>query len=286
MLSLTELASQTQTHVAELSAKTSRLSDTLTQLTDDIVRSGSRLAYEVEVLRGEAYSLSEALTDGLHEDIEKIGPRGSITNTEAGEDSSPKQSSLLSAPGDGALVGNATGATDPSAISSLRTLHHVRENLQSVIAIFDAALHWPLPPSSLSISSSLISVSAPQENQSLEEKGQEAAKKFKDEISTLLAKGGTEGVLAAEKRIEELRELVGVWKGTAEEKARGKFVEALAKAVAERRKGEESRGGLVGKSAPARSRRASDEVETNGQISNAGGGPAFLKRLREEIYIE
>jgi hypothetical protein len=61
-VSLTELSTQTQTLLSHLSAHTTRLTNTLTQLTDEILRSGSRLAYEVEVLRGETLGLSEALT--------------------------------------------------------------------------------------------------------------------------------------------------------------------------------------------------------------------------------
>lgn len=178
-----------------------------------------------------------------------------------------------------------TQGPDPEALTSLRTLHQVRGSLQRIIAIFDAALSWPLPPSTLSISSSLISVSSPSTGlrPSQEAAGQEAAARLKSEIGDLLAKGPEEGVLAAEKRVDELRELVGVWKGTVEEKARGKFVDGLARTVAERRKEVEGKGGLVG------SGRAEGEVERNGKNAPADGGRGFLKnlqRLREEIYLD
>ena len=75
-LSLSELTAQTQSHITQLSAQTSRLSETLTQLTDDILRSGSRLAYEVEVLRGEALSLQDALNETLQHDIKQLLPNG------------------------------------------------------------------------------------------------------------------------------------------------------------------------------------------------------------------
>ena len=81
-------------------------------------------------------------------------------------------------------------------------------------------------------------------------------------------------MLAAEKRVEELRELMGVWKGTAEEKARGRVIDGLAKVVADRRREVEARGGLVGKG--------------KGEVDNSSGEAkkGFLGRLREEIYLE
>ena len=81
-------------------------------------------------------------------------------------------------------------------------------------------------------------------------------------------------MLAAEMRVEELRELMGVWKGTAEEKARGRVVDGLAKVVAERRKEVEAKGGLVSK--------GKGEVGIRAGESKKG----FLGRLREEIYLE
>lgn len=68
-LNLSELSSQTQNLLSQLNAQTSRLTAILTQLTDDILRSGARLAYEVDLLRGEAIGLSEALNEGLQDDI-------------------------------------------------------------------------------------------------------------------------------------------------------------------------------------------------------------------------
>lgn len=67
---------------------------------------------------------------------------------------------------------------------------------------------------------------------------------------------------------------MGVWKGTAEEKARGRVVEGLAMVVAEKRKEVEARGGFVGK--------GKGEVEKSAGESRKG----FLGRLREEIYLE
>ena len=264
----------------------SRLSDTLTHLTDDILRNGTRLAYEVEVLRGEAISLSEAVTGELNEDIAELVPKGFRATTAANSGSAIESLLPTLATDERATMHPFHDTPEPSALRSLRTLHHVRANLQAVIAVFDDALNWPLPPSALTLSSSLISVSAPQENRGWEEKGQEAAKRFRDEMSALLAQGGIEGVLIAEERVQALRDLVGVWKGTAEEKAREKFVEALARAVVERRKEEETKGGMIGKSGPVTSAKPSEEMERYGQGNSTVGGSGFLRRLREEIYIE
>ncbi|MCJ1384500.1 hypothetical protein MMC17_007617 [Xylographa soralifera] len=286
-VSLSELATQTQSHVAQLSAQTSRLTTTLTALTDDIIRSGSRLAYEVEVLRGEAISLSEALTETLKPDIEKFVPGGLTIQPRAGLTSSVPaspnatrhpQQAIEETPEEG-------NSTDPESLTSLRTLHHVRLSLQRIISTFDAALSWPLPPSTLSISSSLISVTSPSNDShpSLEAAGQEALSRLKNEINDLLALGPEEGVLAAEKRVEELRDLVGVWKGTVEEKPRMKFVDGLARTVAERRREVEAKGGLMARE------RASSEAGLEGSKATGEGGKGFLRnlqRLREEIYLD
>ncbi|KAI9810802.1 MAG: hypothetical protein M1832_001104 [Thelocarpon impressellum] len=219
-LTLPELSTQTQTVLSQLSAHTSRLSGTLTQLTDEILRSGSRLAYEVEVLRGETLGLSEALTEGLSEDVALFVPDG-----------------LTVAAGDKQHEG---GAADlPPYVTQLRTLSLVKDRLDTVIQIFGDAMEWTIPPSEVSITSSFISVSAPEpgsESHSREEKGHEVAKRLRDQVKELLASGadGDDGLEAAVARVEELRELAKVWKGTAEEKSRVKFVESLIRLVEER----------------------------------------------------
>ena len=237
------------------------------------------MAYEVEVLRGEAISLSEILTDGLHDDIAKFVPNGLSKEPETGEGQS-KAAELNGSTDDG----RSTSDPEPPSITRLRTLHHVRAQLQSVMTTFDLALSWPLPPSA--ISSSLISVSAPPaSNEDLEAKGQAVAARLREEVQSLLDLGGVEGILAAEKRVEELRELAGIWRGTAEEKARGKFVEGLAKMVTDSRREEEGKGNVVRREPDETAVREEKKVDARA----TGGGPGFLKnlqRLRNEIYLE
>ncbi|EDN05835.1 predicted protein [Histoplasma mississippiense (nom. inval.)] len=272
-VSLAALSAQTQSLVSQLSAQNVRLSNTLTQLTDEILRGGGRLAYEVEVLRGEVVGLTDALGEGLVDDIGRFVPGGKIldihapaetdTGAEAGTETQAK-------PGD--LADNATksqsqfqtrteddqkqpqpqpAVDEPVYLTQLRTLTNVRARLEQVIHTFGEAMEWPLAPSEISVASSFISVSAPEpgagDQHSREEKGKEVARKLREEIMELLNKDnatGTttdqdidiDGVEAASRRVEALRELAGVWKGTAEEKARMKFVDGLAKMVEERRK--------------------------------------------------
>ena len=238
------------------------------------------MAYEVEVLRGEAISLSELLTDGLHDDVAKFVPRGLLAQLrkEDGESGVTELNGSANED-DGTLP-----EQEPPSIAQLRTLHHVRAQLQSVMTIFDLALSWPLPPSSLS--SSLISLSAPpSSNDDLEAKGQAASARLRGEIQGLLDLGGVEGISAAEKRVEELRELAGTWKGTAEEKARGKFVEGLVKVVADRRREEEGKGTVARRELDDKADREEKKVDPRAP----GGGPGFLRnlqRLRNEIYLE
>lgn len=240
---LAELSTQTQTLLSQLSAHTTRLTNTLTQLTDEIIRSGSRLAYEVEVLRGETLGLSESLTEGLHEDISKFVPGGIDSNpgrksSGAGGTARRKSSTSLDtkAPTNTA---QATANGDPPYIQQLRTLTLVRGRLDTVIKTFGDAMSWTFPPSEVSVSSGFLSVSAAEpgsEAQSIEEKGQQVSKKLRDEIADILIRSDdpVDCIEAAAKRVEELKELSTVWKGTAEEKARIRFVESLAKMVEDR----------------------------------------------------
>lgn len=304
-LSLSELATQTQTHISQLSAQTSRLSDTLTQLTDDILRSGSRLAYEVEVLRGEAISLTEALTEGLREDITKFVPEG-LTIPSNKEQKAEDIPSAHDAHDHLDNAATSTPESEPPPISRLRTLTLVRQRLDAVIHTFDLAMSWPIPPSvtttTLSLPSSLISVSAPDPATSpnQEEKGQEIARKLREEISNLLHSDPSGiGIENARLRVEELRDLATVWKGTAEERARVRFVDGLAKMVDEedtrrQQHQESSRNTGNARSALAASQsragRATTEIERSasraGGDGGGGSGSSFLRRLRDEIYLD
>ncbi|KAI8634449.1 hypothetical protein F5Y19DRAFT_211607 [Xylariaceae sp. FL1651] len=255
---LAELSAQAQAQLSQLNAHTTRLTNTLTQLTDDILRSGSRLAYEVELLRGETLSLSEALTDGLHNDIVKFVPEGlqqhAIEGTKGANatiqptTASQRRASMVSTvppvtsteeSASPAVDGIARNTTDPAFISQLQTLTLVRSRLDTVVKTFGDAMEFVFPPSELSVSSSFLSVSAPEpgpEDRSTEEKGQKVLRQLREEISVLLTKGSdpVEGIEKAARRIEELKELTTIWKGTAEEKGRTKFIDSLAKMVEDR----------------------------------------------------
>lgn len=127
---------------------------------------------------------------------------------------------------------------DPPYIVQLRTLTLVRTRLDEVIKTFGDAMEWTFPPSEVSVSSSFLSVSAPEpgsEQHSTEEKGQQVSNKLRQEIADLLiGEDPIEAIEAAAKRVEELKQLAVVWKGTAEDRARTKFVESLAKLVEDR----------------------------------------------------
>ncbi|KAI1846570.1 hypothetical protein JX265_010689 [Neoarthrinium moseri] len=240
---LTELSSQAQALLSQLNAQTTRLTNTLTQLTDDILRSGSRLAYEVELLRGETLSLSESLSDGLQEDVVKFVPGGIREDRElkingAGEGTQRRVSGAAVSADAGT---NGDPVDDPEYITQLRTLTLVRARLDSVIKTFGDAMEFVFPPSELSVSSSFLSVSAPDaggREHSTEEKGQQVLRQLKDEISDLVFKSQdpVEGIEKAALKVEELKVLTQVWKGTAEEKGRTKFIDGLAKIVEDRHK--------------------------------------------------
>ena len=86
-------------------------------------------------------------------------------------------------------------------------------------------------------------------------------------------------VAGARARVRELRDVCEVWTGTSEERARGKWVDALEGIVEE----SEGRGkGSVRPGTVKRDASAIRGVETSGSIA----GPGFLRRLRDEIYME
>lgn len=269
---LAELSTEAQTLLTSLNAHTTRLSGTLTQLTEDVLRSGSRLAYEVELLRGETLGLAETLMgEGpLRADLERFVPAATIgsgstsvrraslvstgvppTPAAVGDDS--PAAALTPGTANEGITGSAEEQEDePPFIAQLRTLTLVRSRLDAVIKTFGDAMEFVFPPSEISVSSGFLSVSAPdipnsaaKEQISTEEKGQQVLKKLREEISSLLKKGGSssgggnydekiKGVEEATKRVEEIKVLSVVWKGTAEEKGRQRFVESLARMVEDR----------------------------------------------------
>ncbi|KAJ9132653.1 Laminin subunit beta-4 [Pleurostoma richardsiae] len=302
---LAELSAEAQTLLTQLNAHTTRLTNTLTQLTDDILRSGSRLAYEVELLRGEALGLEETLTDGLREDVEKFVPgglggsgakpaAGAASTDGSGQEARQRRASLVSAPSEekaesaepsaAAAAAEAAAPNEPPYITHLRTLTLVRSRLESVIKTFGDAMEFVLPPSEVSVSSSFLSVSAPDpgaEADSTEEKGQQVLQRLRDEVADLLAGGGgggekdgegapaadpVKGIEDAARRIEELKELARVWKGTAEEKGRARFIESLAKMVEDRHRE------LLREM--EQDRRRGGEDPGSGSRRDGGGGPA------------
>lgn len=285
---LTELSAQVQSLLSQISAQNIRLSSTLSQLTDEILRSGGRLAYEVEVLRGETIGLSETLTEVLRDDITKFVPEPSPEHdrkTEQAEDAPANEDGETSAMDEKMMSG---ASTDPEYITNLRTLNQVRSRLEEVVQTFGDAMAWPLPPSEISFSSSFISVSGPDlgpDGQDREEKGQELMKKLRTEVTELLNSegGGQAGLDAANRRVEALRKLATVWNTSAEEKARNRFVDSLAKIVDDRRRSLDQAADQ-NQRAPSRSRPEARRDSDSG--APAGGLFRNLQRLREEIYLE
>ena len=271
---LPELSSQLQTLLSQLNAQTSRLSNTLTQLTDEIIRSGGRLAYDVEVLRGETTGLTDSWEGGLRRDIEVFAPAKAEKDGVEGQEEAAGEEEKV--PSSGA---------QPEYLARLQTLSSVRERLDQVIKTFGDAMAWPLAPSELSMASSIISVSAPgneDDNRSREEKGKEYIEKLRTEINDLLNSGET---AAAEHRVEQMRKLAEVWKGTAEEKARMRVVEGLQKMVEDRQKMlQPGKGGQAG-------RRPTPSPSRGGDLryGDREGGYGFLQNLKKlggDVYLE
>ncbi|KAJ5735289.1 uncharacterized protein N7483_000414 [Penicillium malachiteum] len=293
---LTELSAQVQSLLSQISAQNVRLSSTLSQLSDEILRSGGRLAYEVEVLRGETIGLSETLTEVLRDDITKFIPDSNTTLPSTAEKTATEAATedTTSTKEDEVEVTEPVqkkdAIADPEYITNLRTLNQVRSRLEDVVQTFGDAMEWPLPPSEISFSSSFISVSGPDitvDGSDQEEKGQEVMKKLRTEILELLdsAGSGRAGLDAATRRVETLRTLATVWKGSAEEKARQRFVDNLGRLVDERRRNLDHHKAMAEQS--QRGSKSRSEPRRDGDSGVAGGGLfRNLQRLKEEIYLE
>jgi hypothetical protein len=257
-----------------------RSSSDLTTLTDEIIRSGNRLAYEVEVLRGDVNGFHELLTETLRDDIAHF-----VTKEVVSLDGDVPE-----------VVENGISATrstdEPEFMTRLRLLGKVKSRLESVITVFGEAMKWPVPPSEVS-GASLIAITAPElgvQSSEEDDKAHEALKQIRNEISDLMnSDGGSyNGLEKASTRIEQYRQLTTLWKGTAEEKARTKFVESLAKMVEERRKALDARGARNARSgSPATSSSAMGRPKGG----NEGGGAAAglfrnLQRLKDDLYLD
>jgi hypothetical protein len=290
--SIADLSSQTQDVLSQLNAQTTRLSAILTQLTDDILRSGARLAYEVEVLRGETIGLTETLTDGLKDDVAKFLPGGITLKTVQPDEEIKSPAVAANTVEDGEQspqFQEELDDTTPEYISDLRTLTTVRTRLETVIKVFGEAMHWIIPPSEISITSSLISVSGPEpgtDNASREEKGKEFAASLRSEIADLITGDPDTGVEKAETRIQALRDLAQVWKGTAEEKARTKFVDGLIKLAEDKQREIEREKERNKQQRPSRSGSVQKPQPPAVQQQRSGGFLENLQRIRGFVEQE
>ncbi|EPE06279.1 hypothetical protein F503_02407 [Ophiostoma piceae UAMH 11346] len=244
-------AAQAQATLSQLGAHTSRLTTVLTQLTDDILRSGSRLAYEVELLRGETISLAELVQQqaAAFPDASAAGPagegeKGGGEEVDGGEKDKQDKKEV--------------DQSEPASLAQLRMLAQVRASLDAVIRTFGDAMEFVMPPSAMSVTASFLSVSGPDQDSrrrsssndadagensninSMEDKGQQVLKTKRDEIARLLDAATIEqddaNMKAAVERIGALQTLCQVWTGTAEEKARFKFVDSLQRLVDDRQR--------------------------------------------------
>lgn len=270
-------STEVQSLLSKVNAHNIRSSSELTSLTDEILRSGNRLAYEVEILRGDVNNFYETLTDTLKEDINQF-----VQDEVVSLSVDPPN-------GNKATEEPPNKSQDPAFITQLRTLSQVKARLEAVVSIFGEAMKWPVPPSDLSMANSLISVSAPELGmQSTEEddKAREVIRVIKAEIQDLLDSdgGGQAGLEAAAKRVEQYRQLATIWKGTIEEKARIRFVDSLSKLLDDRRRALETRGmAHRSKNTDPTHRSASAQ----GRLPKTEGGLfRNLARLKDDLYLE
>ena len=301
-----EISSQIQVLLSKLSSQNIRYANVLTQLTDEILRSGSRLTYEVEILRGDANGLYDALTNTLQEDVNHFCLANSTQHAVKPTSNGQEETFTINGLPDIEKLqdGIDESGPEPIFISQLRMLGQARNRLEEVTALFGKAMEWPLTPSEPSIASSLISVSAPEpgpDGHTQEGKAREMAGKLRQEVLALLERdGGRYSALeAASQRVESLRQLAGLWKGTVEEKPRNKFVDGLAKLIDDRRKvlddqaaAQQQRTDSMGQRSssmperPALGQTCAERNVTEGSVNPGGGLFRNLQRLRDEIYLD
>lgn len=265
-----------------------RSSSELTSLTDEIIRSGNRLAYEVEVLRGDVNGLHELLSESLRQDIKLfVGDQLSNGAVEPSSDEADADAEKADETREAKVVNY-----DPDFIIQLRMLGKVKARLEAVITIFGEGMKWPIPPSD--ISSSLISVSAPElgiQYTEEDDKAREVLRSIRAEITDLLnsTPDGFSGLEAASRRAEEYRLLAQLWKGTSEEKVRNKFVDGLLKIVEDRRKVLEAQRTSRDTRSDG-SQRSSSATGRLSKVSNEVGAAAGLfrnlQRLKDDLYLE
>ncbi|KAL8664300.1 MAG: hypothetical protein Q9202_003114 [Teloschistes flavicans] len=311
--SLAAITQDTNSQLSRLSALTTTLSTLLTALTDEILRaSSSRLGYEVESLQSGAEELLAALEGSLGSAVSVFGgllpflppplsdgggggdddtttpapllPQSSSTFENAEKEGSGK----MGEEGEEGEVAKREG--EDGDLHNLRTLLHTRTALQRLKTLFSLAMAWEMPPSLLLSSSpnSHTQTHTPA-TANAEARGWRCLDGLRAEIGGMLDGGGGGRARA---RIQELRECVGVWRGTSEEKGRARWVEDLGTWVEEEVR---RRGGLgdsfdVGGGGKGAGGGGKGGEETGGTVgpppTRTGSGAGFLRRLREEIYME
>lgn len=273
---LQSTSTEITSRVSKLNAYNARVSTELTTLTEEILRSGNKLAYEVEVLRSDANSLFDLLSETLQEDIQQFVRQDAASKGSG----SAKDVAAMSF----------EAKNDPDFMQQLRLLGHVKARLEEVIRVFGDALKWPIPPSDVLVASSLISVSAPElgvASTAEDDKARATIRQFREELSDMLHTegGGIAGLEAANKKLGEWQDLALVWKGTSEEKARNRVVDGFAKIVDDRRRQLESQG---------RTKRPQQDAARNSGQPSRSGTPSLptgglfggLRKLRDEIYLD
>lgn len=271
---------QLQTASTEVNAQLSkynayniRTSAELTTLTDEILRGSNRLAYEVEVLRSDVNSLYDLLSDTLRDDIQYF-----------------VRDDLISKEGEGE-TGELSKSQDPEFMQQLRQLGHVKSRLEEVIRIFGDALKFPIPPSDVSVASAMISVSAPEfgvVSTAEDDKARAAIRQIREEFVDLLNSegGGVAGYNAANRRLARFQQLLEVWKGTSEERARTRVVDGFARIVEERRKALEAQSHQPRRQNTDSNRIGGLPIRTGTPSQTTSGLFGGLRKLRDEMYLD
>ncbi|KAI5798016.1 hypothetical protein DFH27DRAFT_561612 [Peziza echinospora] len=269
---LSQLHPKTTSLLSLLDIQTHKLITHLQSLTDEILRVAPRLGYEVEVLRGGVVALAE--------DLERMRGPPPPTTTD----------------GSGSTNTSQTQTNKPEVLHKLEALSTIWTRLEEVIAIFGEAMNWPLEAgtgdsSEKPESNALAAIQSPsyynlspapspppfiKELNRASSASKTATKTINPaaEVSYLLA---SNMIPEARARIEQLRVLASVFKGTSEGEARAEIVEKLAKKVAEAERIKEMKekgfGGMEDRMAMPPRSRVEDNARPDPEAESGAGKP-------------
>lgn len=257
---LPDASARAQTLLSQLSAQSARLSSLLTSETDELLRHGPRLAFEVDSFADEVAKLSaiflspksQSRTDpslldcvtafDVLDQLSVKQPHSKSTPVSDGNDSrngSQAQKLLQDKPQSGS---GPAGESQLDYLTTLKSLSLARSRLDGVVRLFGEATRWPAPSYNYSkrmgVTIDPFATGGFDDDEEVSSSDPfihalriEIALCSPDLVSVAsrTAAQGTAEFAAAQERLTALKVLARLWSGTIEEKIRNKVVDDLSR---------------------------------------------------------